>query len=199
MYTLVNFDIHPSGKLSQQLLQLGIADFHSVIQYVKALPYGRTSNCRNLELVLSEQCGTHSIKHAFLAQVARENQVDEIKLSLCAFNMDRINTDVVGPVLHKYDIEAIPEITCLLKYKDEIFDITTDSQLPRAEIISEIEIAPVQIGIFKKRYHLNYIENWLQIEKLYYRSVREIWQIREECLQRIKEKYTRHARPLCCA
>lgn len=198
MGTLLNFPITSSGKISQRLLKLGIADFYSAIGYVKALPYGRTSNGRNLELVLIEQCGTHSLKHAFLAQLARENQVNTIQLSLCSFNMCTENTNIVGSVLSSYGIKSIPEVTCLLKYKDTIFDITTHNQLPRAEIISEIEIAPQQVSNFKRRYHLNYIENWLQIEKIHQFTVEEIWQIREKCIKVIREKYTRHAQ-LCCA
>lgn len=198
MGTLLNFPIISSGKLSQRLMRLGITDFHSAIEYVKALPYGRTTNSRNLELVLTEQCGTHSLKHAFLAQLANENQISTIKLSLCSFNMCSENTKVIGSLLSRHGIKAIPEVTCLLKYKDTIFDITTHNQLPRAEIISEIEIAPQQVANFKKRYHLNYIENWLQIEKVHHFSVEEIWKIREKCIKIIKERYTRRAQ-LCCA
>lgn len=197
MCTLLNFPITSTGKLSQKLLKLGIADFHTAIHYLKALPYGRISNSRNLELLITEQRGTHSLKHAFLAQLARENQMSAIKLVLCSFNMSPENTEAVGRVLNHYGIGSIPEITSLLKYKDTIFDITTQDQLPRAEIISEIEIAPQQISIFKKRYHLNYIENWLQIGKLRHFSVSEIWQIREECIQAIKEKWLRSMEQFC--
>ena len=94
-------------------------------------------------------------------------------------------------------LNLFPKSPVLLKFKDDMYDITTVNQMPRTEIISEIEIAPLQIGSFKKRYHLNYIENWLQIEKMYKHSVREIWQIREECMQVISEKCSRQA--LCCA
>ena len=112
MYTLINFPIISLGRLSQKLLKLGIKDFHTAIDFVRALPYGRTSNARNLELLLTEHCGTYTIKHAFLAQIAQENQMDNIRLSLCAFQMSKENTEAIGEVLHKYDIESIPEITC---------------------------------------------------------------------------------------
>lgn len=198
MYTLINFPITSTGKISQKLLKQGIADFHAAIEYIKMLPYGRISNGRNLELLLIEQRGTHSLKHAFLAQLARENKVNTVKLSLSSFNMSAENTEVIGSILDRYNIQSIPEVTCLLKYKDVIFDITSQNLLPRAEIISEIEIAPQQISSFKRRYHLNYIENWLQIEKVHHLSAEEVWLIREECIQAIKEEYTRRSQ-LCCA
>ncbi len=197
MCTLPNFRLQ-TGRLSQQMLKRGISDFHAAIRYVRQLPYGRTSNCRHPELLMVEKCGTRSVKHAFLVQLAYENQVDDLRLAMCTFNIDAQNTEAAAPVLSTYQIDAIPEVTCLLKYKDEIFDLTSFTDYPAFEVMSEIEIAPLQIGNFKRRYHLNYIESWLELEKIRHYSVEKIWQIREACIQAIAASRIRRTQPLCC-
>ncbi len=197
MCTLPNFRLR-TGRLSQQMLKKGIADFHAAIRYVRQLPYGRTSNCRHPELLMVERCGTRSVKHAFLVQLAHENQASDLQLIMCTFNMNAHNTEAAAPLLTANQMEAIPEVTCLLKYKDEIFDLTSPTSYPGFEVMSDIEIAPLQIGNFKRRYHLNYIESWLELEKIRHSSVEKIWQIREACIEAIRKSHSTRTQPLCC-
>jgi hypothetical protein len=87
-----------------------------------------------------------------------------------------------------------------MKYHGAIYNLCGRKHPIQPEIVSEIEIAPLQIGTFKKRYHRNYIENWLQIEKLNkYWSPDQIWSIREECIEAAEENWESRARLLCCA
>lgn len=198
MSTLINFRIRAKGKLSQEILKHGVSEFQDAVRFIALLPWGEISDNRRLELLATEQKGTVSTKHAFLAQLALENQVYSIKPVLCAFNMSTENTEDIEEVLERYCLHAIPEVVCLLKHNNTIYDITAEDMFPVASIISDIEISPLQITNFKKRYHLNYIENWLQIEKIRHVGVAEIWRIREECLHIAHERKTRHAQ-LCCA
>ncbi len=198
MHTLTNFSIAAKGKLSQELLKHGISEFHHAIRFVGSLPWGDITDSRRLEQVITEQKGTTTTKHAFLAQLAMENQVSHIRPVLCAFNMNAGNTEAIEEILDKHCLHAIPEVVCLLKCHHTIFDITSEDMLPTVTIVSDIEISPWQITNFKRRYHLNYIENWLQIEKLKHIGVTDIWRIREECL-RVAHKKKPYPTQLCYA
>ena len=198
--TLLNFHIQPKGIISQICLQQGLLYLEDVMEHLKNLPYGRTSEKRSLGLVLTEGRGTCSAKHALIAQLAHENGLRDLRLALCTYNMSDILHEEVGAVLRHYNLKAIPEARCFLKYHGAIYNLCGRKHPIQPEIVSEIEIAPLQIGTFKKRYHRNYIESWLQIEKLNKCwSPDQIWSIREECIEAAEENWESRARLLCCA
>ncbi len=186
---LVNFRIKPYGRISKLCLERDLRYLEDVIHYLRKIPYGRTSDKRDLAMVLVERRGTCSAKHALLAQLAAENEAGEIKLALCTYNLDEHTHPEIAPVLGRYGLSSIPEARCFIKYQGGIYNLCGQRSPVHPEIVSEIEIAPMQTATFKKRYHLNYIENWLQIEKMNRKwSTDDIWNIREECIEAVEEQ-----------
>jgi len=197
---IINVRIQAKGKLSQLCLEQGIEDLQGVVDHLRSLPYGRTSEKRNLALVMEEGRGTCSAKHAFLAQLAFENGVRGLHLALCTYNITESTHHEAKAILKHYGLKAIPEARCFIRYKNNIYNLV-GRQLPKQpEIMSDIEIAPIQVASFKKRYHKNYIENWLRIERIHKRwSPEQIWSIREECIEAAEENWESCPRLLCCA
>ncbi|MSO14307.1 hypothetical protein [Rickettsiales endosymbiont of Trichoplax sp. H2] len=46
-YIFSNFSIHNNGKVSKNFLNLGVKSFHSAIDWVKSMPYGRNNDRAN--------------------------------------------------------------------------------------------------------------------------------------------------------
>lgn len=197
---LVNFRIKPDGRISQLCLNQGLLHLEDVIHHLRDIPYGRTSDKRDLAMVLIERKGTCTAKHALLSQLAAENGVSAIKLALCTYNLDERTHPEIAPVLKRYSLNSIPEARCFIKYQGGIYNLCGHQSPVHPEIVSEIEIAPMQTATFKRRYHRNYIENWLQIEKMNRQwSTDDIWRIREKCIEAVEEEQDAHLQLLSCA
>lgn len=70
----------------------GIETWNELIKYVKKLPYGRNSNRTDFGLVISEEKGSCSSKHALLKKVADLNNIENVKLILGMYRMSQNNT-----------------------------------------------------------------------------------------------------------
>jgi len=186
---LPNFKLHTNPSLSSKLLGLQLSDFHEVTQYVEALPYGRNSNKEDLNLVLSEQKGTCSTKHAFIVQTAFENEQPDIQLALGFYKMSARTNPEVKEVLAAYNLDHIPEAHNYILYKDERYDFTgiqNGTESPLDSIMSEMIILPNQIVNFKEHFHRFFIINWIKENDLALKfTTDKIWEIREECIQEI--------------
>jgi len=173
------------GILSEKLLELEVFTFLEAIRYVKNLPYGRTSDRANPNLVLKELKGACSTKHAVLKKVALEQGITSVKLYLCMFKMNEHNIPKLAGVLSKYNIPYIPEAHCVLQIEDEFIDATnatSDYCRLKDDVLELLEIQPEQIGSFKVNYHEEYLKQWLVEEQSNY-SFEEFWSIREECIK----------------
>jgi hypothetical protein len=140
-----------------------------------------------LELVLSENRGTCSSKHAFIKAVAMENDVTDLKLIIGIYKMTETNTPKIGNEISKNHLAYLPEAHCYLKYGDKTIDITADNSdfdNIKTAILEEIEIEPYQIGQFKIDYHKAFIQKWIMQEKLSL-TLAEIWAIREKCIENL--------------
>jgi len=175
------------GILSKRLLELEVFTFLDAIEFVKSLPYGRTSDRANSDLVLQELNGTCSTKHAVLKKVALEQGFYNVKLLLCLFKMNGSNIPKLTGVLDKYAIAFIPEAHCLLKIDGEFIDVTnetSDYNNLKGDVIDLLEIQPEQIDDFKINYHQEYLKKWLLNSNSKY-SFKEFWSIREECIKEL--------------
>ncbi|MEY3438075.1 MAG: hypothetical protein RL265_660, partial [Bacteroidota bacterium] len=86
---IVNFSLN-SGEFSLLFREYGITTFQEACQFVKNIPFGRISEINNFKLVLTENRGTCSSKHALLAILAEENGQTEIELIAGIFLMNEI-------------------------------------------------------------------------------------------------------------
>lgn len=172
-----------SDILTQQLKNSGIYSWEDLLIYVKNIPYGRNANREDLSLVLKENKGTCSSKHAFLKEVANQNKIPNIKLIIGIYKMNENNTKI-GTILSDNNIDFIPEAHCYLKINDERVDCTTpksDFSKIEKDILEEIEIEPYQVGEFKIEYHQNFIKNWLSNSNATI-TFGQLWTIREQCI-----------------
>ena len=160
--------------------------FEDLIEKVKNIPYGRNSNRDDFSLVISENKGTCSSKHAYLKDFANKNNIQNVQLIIGIYKMNETNTNI-GNLLSQNNIAYIPEAHCYLKINDKIIDATSkDSDLNKIkeDLINEIEIEPFQVGNFKVNYHQEFIKKWLLETNLIF-SFDEIWKIREKCITKL--------------
>lgn len=170
------------NPLGAQFAALGATTFGDALNLIASLPYGRNSDRANPSLVLAERRGTCSTKHALLAELARELDLD-VRLALGIYEMREENTPGVGRVLAAAGIDAVPEAHCYLSVQDERIDVTrsvTATESPFERLLHEEEIIPAQIGDYKVALHRQFIENWAHPRGL---DPEYVWQVREHCIQ----------------
>ena len=183
-----DFELNKELILSKSFQDLSIHSFSKAMRYVKNLPYGRNANREDFSLVLTEQKGTCSSKHALLKSLADENQHFEVKLMLGIFKMNGINTPKIKTVLEMHQLKYIPEAHNYLKIEGEIFDCTTANSSDihfKNDLINEIEIQPEDVIQRKIEIHQEFLKNWCKINDL---DFEEIWKIREICIIKLSSK-----------
>lgn len=161
-------------------------NWQETINFVKKIPYGRNSNREDFSLIISENKGTCSSKHAYLKDFANRNNIPNVKLFIGMYKMNHNNTNI-GTILKDYNLDYIPEAHCYLKIEGETVDVTSENanfEKIKNDLITEIEIEPFQVADFKINYHQNFIRNWL-IETKSNFTFDEIWNIRETCIEKL--------------
>jgi hypothetical protein len=172
-----------SSSLTQQVQNLGINSWEDLLLHVKNMPYGRNVNREDLSLVLIENKGTCSSKHALLKEVAVQNKIPNIKLMIGIYKMNENNTKI-GTILSNNNIDFIPEAHCYLKINEVRVDCTTpksDFSKIEKDILEEIEIESFQVANFKIEYHQTFIKNWLDKSNIAI-TFDQLWAIREQCI-----------------
>lgn len=173
--------------LSQLLKTKGILNWETALNYVRSIPSGRPSNRTDFSLVITEQRGSCSSKHALLKQLAIENGWDDVRLFIGIYKMTEQNTPGIGKVLSVQNIDYIPEAHCYLKRLDMEIDVTsTTSHFKniKGELLEEIEIKPHQVSEFKVDYHKKFIEKWL-LKSSVSLTFKEVWTLREQCINNL--------------
>ena len=162
-------------------------NFEELIDKVKNLPYGRNANRYDFSLVLSENKGTCSSKHAFLKDFADKNEIENVKLYIGIFKMNEVNTPKLGDLLSRNNIKYIPEAHCYLKINQIPVDATTSDSFYdkiKQDIMEEIEILPNQVSDFKVEYHKAFLKKWIT-KTNQNNTFEEIWEIREQCIEKL--------------
>ena len=88
--------------------------FEETINLVRRIPYGRNANRDDFSLVISENKGTCSSKHAYLKQFANDNNVPNVRLFIGLYKMTEQNTNISN-ILSLNNLEYLPEAHCYLK------------------------------------------------------------------------------------
>ena len=177
------------NKSIQLLHDNGISTWNELTEFVKNIPYGRNANRTDFSLVLTENKGTCSSKHALLKEVSSNFTNDEVKLIIGIFKMDGNNIPKINEILVKNDIDYIPEAHCYLKINGIPNDFTVeDSLYPKIEndILNEIEIEPYQVADFKVDYHKDFLKKWIA-DTNQSKNFEEFWMIREKCIEKLSE------------
>jgi len=180
MYSsLPNKKIERKSELTIHFCDLGCNSYHDACEYVWRLPYGRTSESSNWKLVLTENTGTCSTKHAVLKALADEMRLN-IELKSGIYTMNESNTPGVGSILAASNLESIPEAHCYLFYSGNRVDLTRfgpEAEMPISEFVYERNIGPNDIGQGKRQLHKQYI-----LDQYGREVVERIWKIREQCI-----------------
>lgn len=187
---MTNRKLTSKDELTNIINNNGIQTWVELIEFVKALPYGRNSNRTDFELVIIEKKGSCSSKHSLLKKVADLNDIPNIKLILGIYKMNQKNTPNIGNVLIENAIDFIPEAHCYLNVEGKRTDITTfqsDFERLEKDILQELEIQPEQVAEFKVEYHKDFLKNWVS-ENNVKLNFDEIWRIREKCIANLTEK-----------
>lgn len=173
-----------AGTVSGAFAQVGIHSFDEAIRYIKNLPYRRNKNKEDLLIVLTDQYGTCSTKHALLKQLAVENGWDDVHLYLGIFLMTAANTPKIAAVLDEYQLTGIPEAHNYLKVGGIIVDATNPCSTEKDfidNLMGETKIQPNQISTYKVAFHKDFLAHWLHELHISY-TLDEMWAIREECI-----------------
>ncbi|MDR2205609.1 MAG: hypothetical protein LBE36_05585 [Flavobacteriaceae bacterium] len=176
-----------NDELTALVKNKAIKNWSELIEFIRNLPYGRNLNREDFSLVITENKGTCSSKHAFLKKIADRNNFDNVKLILGIYKMNHRNTPKIGNILLDNGLEYIPEAHCYLKLNNKRIDITnknSDIENLLKDIIEEIEIEPEQVNIFKTEYHRKHLKKWKQQENIKL-SFNELWTIREKCIENL--------------
>lgn len=170
--------------VSDAFLQAGIPTFVRACEQVKHLPYGRNSNRFNPLLVLQEQRGTCSSKHALLAMLAQEQQYgDAIQLMLGIFAMHAQNTPAVQHILSQHALDYIPEAHCYLRIHGEVLDITQPVPICfEPDLLQEQPIQAADVATVKVQLHQHFISEWVRQQPQLLHTPEAIWHIRELCI-----------------
>ena len=161
-------------------------NWEETITFVKQIPYGRNANREDFSLVISENKGTCSSKHAYLKDFANKNNIPNVRLFIGIYKMNEQNTNI-GTIFSDHKIDFIPEAHCYLKIDGKTVDVTSKDanfEKIKADLIQEIEIEPFQVSDFKIYHHQNFIRNWL-LETQSNFTFDEIWKIRETCIEKL--------------
>jgi hypothetical protein len=182
---LYNFSLCSGKPISDRFLKLGLPDFFSAATYIRELAYQRNTHKNNAVVVLDEQGGTCSTKHALLKLLADENEQPAVKLMMGIYRMNAINTKPAKQVLEKYQLDYIPEAHNYLRVGNEIIDATkTGFSINHfmGDLLVEEEITPAQIGGEKVERHQAYLRQWLLVNGHIPYQLPQLWEIREECI-----------------
>ena len=163
-------------------------NFENLIEKVKQIPYGRNSNRSDFSLILSENKGTCSSKHAYLKEYADKSNIPGVKLFIVIYKMNESNTKI-GKILTENSLDYIPEAHCYLKINGNVVDVTSkESNFENIEksILEEIEIQAYQVTDYKIDYHKSFLKKWIPNQNLE-KTFEEIWNIREQCISKLVE------------
>lgn len=181
--SLLPHPLKEPGEITSAFARADVYDYRAAARHVSHLTYGRNDDASDALVVLSEQRGTCSTKHALLRRLAFEQQL-HVQLVLGIFEMSGKNTPGVGAVLNKHGLESLPEAHCYLRAGGLRIDATRDFDGELSfDFLHEEEISAEQIGSYKTSVHKQFLSRWLaQGGAGRGWSLDKIWKIREECI-----------------
>ena len=178
-------EIEPLGPVSRAFIDGGTATVRAAFQDVWSLPYGRNDDPGDPLAPLIEGRGTCSTKHALLARLLDEQDID-CELRLGIYEMCETNTPGVGSTLAAHGLDAIPEAHCFLVVEGRRIDVTrVDSKgaEPIGSFLYEEAIEPEHIGEYKRTLHRRFIDAWAIENDGAPLTGAQLWAIREACIE----------------
>jgi hypothetical protein len=165
----------------------GVHDLRAAAGHLRDLPYGRITDRARPGLVLEEERGTCTTKHALLSELAAEQGVD-VGLRLGLYAMSEANTPGVGAVLARHGLSDIPEAHCYVLWQGQRIDVTraVTATEPISRFLHEERIDPPQIGAYKVEMHRRFLAEWL-LRAHPELTLEAAWRIREACIDALSD------------
>lgn len=184
-YQDIDFPVQNKGQLSMCVLGLGYTRFLDFADFVKSLPYGRTSDTQNRMAVIHEGRGTCSSKHVLLAALAHECGYTNIQLMVGFYRMCEDNTPGVGKLLEEAGLSYLPEAHNYLIFRDKRYDFTglkEGKSSPFDSLYFERPINLEELPQIKKTLHQAEISKFAKQLRL---DPQNIWETREACIRAV--------------
>jgi hypothetical protein len=188
VFSIKHLKFNSIDGLTSMVKSKSINNWSDLIEHIRNLPYGRNENRHDYSLVLKENKGTCSSKHALLMQIAELNNFKNVQLILGIYKMNHINTPGIEKTILENGLEYLPEAHCYLMVNNRRIDLTNrNSEIENLtnDILKEIEIKPEQVVNFKVEYHKNYLMNWIN-EKGIEMNFDQVWELREKCISKLE-------------
>lgn len=182
IHSPLSFPIRAAGALSEAVLGRGLGAFDQLAEFVRSLPYGRTTSTVDPLAVLQEYRGTCSSKHQLLAAVAHECNHFEVQLTVGLYKMSEDNTPGVGAVLRSTSLPFVPEAHCYLTVGSERYDFTglpQGTSSPFDSLFEEHVVLPAELSEAKVRIHKQAVASWAASVGV---STAAAWATREDCI-----------------
>ena len=176
--------LESGGELARAFHDRGCRVFADAVAWAADLPYGRTSDRADYRLVLSEERGTCSTKHAVIAALGLELGL-AVQLYIGMYEMTEANTPGVGGVLAAHGLATLPEAHTFLRCGGRRLDITRPGVRATEAVtgyLDEVAIEPHHIGPFKVDYHRAYMGRWLVYHPEIDMTLAQLWAVREACI-----------------
>jgi hypothetical protein len=182
-YQDIDFPIENKGYLAVSVLRLGYTHFLDLANFIRSLPYGRTSDTQNVLAVINEKRGTCSSKHVLLTALAHECGHGDIQLMVGIYKMCEENTPGVGKLLKEAGLSYLPEAHNYLLFNTKRYDFTglkEGKSSPFDSLFFEQSVNVGELFQIKKALHQAEISKFAEQLKL---DAQNIWKIREACIQ----------------
>ena len=189
---LTNKKITSSGIISDKFLSLGINDFHEACAYVHNMPYGYNSGREDILILFKENRGSCTTKHAVIAALAVELNLDILK-HIGIYKMTEEIVTGTDEILKKYDLPYLPMIHCFLKENDISVDLTEGNNNGKNTGINEFIYTEKAIpNISSKDEYLIYRKTLetivLKSDEMKHTDMKTLLKAREEGLILLKSK-----------
>lgn len=179
-----NKAIEEAGLISQTFLRLGIKDFQSACRYVHELPYGYNSNRDDLMILFKENMGSCTTKHAVIATLAFEMNLEIVKhIGIYAMTEDIVTG--TKKILDAYELPYVPMVHCFLGFQGNYVDLSEGNRNGKnGPIDNFLFIRAVTANISAKKEYLLYRkalkENILPREEMNAVSLKIVLKARED-------------------
>ncbi len=105
--------ISDTGDISGRFMGLDIRTFHEACRYVHELPYGYNSDRDDLMILFKEGMGSCTTKHAVIATLAQELEM-EVRKQIGIYAMTEAIVTGTDAILEKYALPYLPMVHCFL-------------------------------------------------------------------------------------
>lgn len=182
--------ISDAGSISSQFRALGILSFQAACAYVQQLPYGYNSDRDDPMNLFKENKGTCTTKHAAIAALAAELNLDVTK-QVGIYAMTEAIVAHTDDILARFNLPYLPMLHCFLVHANHRVDLTEGNRNGKKCGISDfLFTAPVAPHINAKEEYLLYrkalTQTILKRDEMRDVQIKQVLQAREEGLALLK-------------